>query len=167
MRPGKRGTRSSPSPGKSTAEGVAAVVVKRGSKGAIVGLPDSIMTVAPPAVVVDNATGAGDTFCGGLAAGLALGEPLLTAAMRGAATAGATLGASGSLRLLRREAIARQLFTCYEQGRTPALKPSSPVGDDSDVMQREITTIPAVIRDRLGLASQAAATAEGLHHPSR
>jgi len=57
--------------------------------------------------------------------------------------------------------IARQLFTCYEQGRTPALEQSSPVGDDSNVMQREITAIPAVIRHRLGLASQAA-TAEGL-----
>jgi ribokinase len=118
MRPGKRGTRSSPSPGKSTsssrvtkelaaivgyddstrvcaelaAEGVLAVVVKGGSKGAIVGLPDSITTVAPPAIVVDDATGAGDTFCGGLTAGLALGEPLLTAGMRGAATARAALG---------------------------------------------------------------------------
>ncbi len=144
------------------AEGVPAVVVKCGSKGAVVALPEGVTTVRPPEVVVIDATGAGDTFCGGLAAGLALGEPLLTAARRGAATAGAALGASGSLRLLRRAAIAGRLFRCYEEGRTPGIETPNPAGDDSEVMEREITTIPAVIRDRLGLATQAASTVERL-----
>ncbi len=147
------------------AEGVPAVVVKCGSKGAVVASPESLaMTVAPPDVAVVDATGAGDAFCGGLAAGLALGEPLIVAVRRAAATAGAALGASGSLRLLRRAAIAERLLTSYEQGLPPSIKPLTKAAhsDDSDVMEREITTIPAVIRDRLDLAGQAATTLERL-----
>jgi fructoselysine-6-P-deglycase FrlB-like protein/sugar/nucleoside kinase (ribokinase family) len=147
------------------AEGVPAVVVKCGEKGALVGTPGGPpVRIAPPDVAVLDATGAGDTFCGGLAAGLAIGESLVAAAWRGAATAGAALGASGSLRLLRRAGVAERLRSCYAQGKpprdTPLPKPGE--GDDSDVMEREITTIPAVIRDRLELAGQAAATVERL-----
>ena len=95
-----------------------------------------------------DATGAGDSFCGGLAAGLALGEELAVAAQRGAATAGAALGASGSLRLLRRKAVAERLRACYERGSPPRTRPLPEPGemDDSDVMEREIATIPAVVR---------------------
>jgi glucosamine--fructose-6-phosphate aminotransferase (isomerizing) len=111
-----------------------------------------------------DATGAGDTFCGGLAAGLAVGESLVVAAQRGAATAGAALGASGSLRLLRRAGVAERLRSCYAQGKLPraTLLPRPGEEDDSGVMEREITTIPAVIRDRLELAGQAATTVERL-----
>jgi glucosamine--fructose-6-phosphate aminotransferase (isomerizing) len=147
------------------AEGVPAVVVKCGEKGALVSTPGGPpVRIARPDVVVLDATGAGDTFCGGLAAGLAAGESLVVAAQRGAATAGAALGASGSLRLLRRAGVAERLRSCYAQGKLPRATPLPKPGeeDDSDVMEREITTIPAVIRDRLKLAGQAATTVERL-----
>jgi sugar/nucleoside kinase (ribokinase family)/fructoselysine-6-P-deglycase FrlB-like protein len=143
------------------AEGVPAVVVKCGERGAVVGAPGGPpVRIAAPDVAVMDATGAGDTFCGGLAAGLAIGESLLVAAQRGAATAGAALAASGSLRLLRRAGVAERLRSCYAQGKPPRPTPLPKPGeeDDSGVMQREITTIPAVIRDRLELAGQAATT---------
>jgi ribokinase len=143
-------------------EGVSAVVVKRGAEGALVAEPDHpLVVVAPPAVAVVDATGAGDAFCGGFAAGLALGDSDTVAAQRGAATAGAAIGASGSLRLLRRTENATALLNRCQEGLSPQLQ-SPTQADDSDVMEREISTIPAVIRDRLGLAAQAAATVERL-----
>ena len=147
------------------AEGVPAVVVKCGEKGALVSTPGGPpVRIAPPDVAVLDATGAGDTFCGGLAAGIAVGESLVVAAQRGAATAGAALGASGSLRLLRRAGVAERLRSRYAQGKLPRATPLPKPGeeDDSGVMEREITTIPAVIRDRLELAGQAATTVERL-----
>ncbi len=147
------------------AEGVPAVVVKCGEKGALVSTPGGPpVRIAPPKVAVLDATGAGDTFCGGLAAGIAVGESLVVAAQRGAATAGAALGASGSLRLLRRAGVAERLRSCYAQGKLPmaTLLPEPGEEDDSGVMEREITTIPAVIRDRLELAGQAVTTVERL-----
>jgi sugar/nucleoside kinase (ribokinase family)/fructoselysine-6-P-deglycase FrlB-like protein len=147
------------------AEGVPAVVVKCGEKGALVSAPGGPpVRIAPPNVAVLDATGAGDTFCGGLAAGIAVGESLAVAAQRGAATAGAALGASGSLRLLRRAGVAERLRSRYAQGKLPSatLLPEPGEQDDSVVMEREITTIPAVIRDRLELAGQAVTTVERL-----
>jgi sugar/nucleoside kinase (ribokinase family)/fructoselysine-6-P-deglycase FrlB-like protein len=146
-------------------EGVPAVVVKRGAEGTLVAVPGrSVVSIAPPDVPVVDATGAGDSFCGGFAAGLALGDSYPVAAQRGAATAGAAIGASGSLRLLRRAANAEQLFARYQEGLPPRLGSPTQEGesDDSDVMEREISTIPAVIRDRLELASQAAAIVDHL-----
>src|SRR6266699_917642 len=55
-------------------------------------------------------TGAGDSFCGGFAAGLALGEDPAGAAWRGCVTAAAAIGAAGSLRLLDRGGLARDLL---------------------------------------------------------
>jgi sugar/nucleoside kinase (ribokinase family)/fructoselysine-6-P-deglycase FrlB-like protein len=147
------------------AEGVSAVVVKCGEKGALVSTPGGPpVRIPPPDVAVLDATGAGDTFCGGLAAGLAVGESLVVAAQRGSATAGAALGASGSLGLLRRAGVAERLRSCYARGKLPraTLLPKRGEEDDSSVMEREITTIPAVIQDRLELAGQAAATIERL-----
>jgi len=145
-------------------EGVPAVVVKCGTAGAVLGTSQGrVSSIAAAEVDVMDATGAGDSFCGGLAAGLAFGEGLVVAAQRGAATAGAALGASGSLRLLRRRAVAEQLRACYERGspaRTKLPKPGE--GDDSDVMEREITTIPAVIRARLEMSVQVASAAARL-----
>ena len=148
-------------------EGVRAVVVKCGSDGALAALATvPAVRIAPPDVAVIDATGAGDAFCGGLAAGLALGDDLVAATQRGAATAGAALGASGSLRLLRpaAAAAAQRLLTTYERGESPRLtpRPKPGEGDDSDVMEREIATIPDVIRDRLALAGQAVSTVERL-----
>jgi sugar/nucleoside kinase (ribokinase family)/fructoselysine-6-P-deglycase FrlB-like protein len=147
------------------AEGVRAVVVKRGAEGTLVAVPDRpVVSVAPPEVAVVDVTGAGDAFCGGFAAGLALGDSCAVAAQRGAATAGAAIGASGSLRLLRRSENAEALFDRYQQDLSPRLESPTQAdnSDDSDVMEREISTIPAVIRDRLALAAQAAATVERL-----
>jgi sugar/nucleoside kinase (ribokinase family)/fructoselysine-6-P-deglycase FrlB-like protein len=147
-------------------EGVSAVVVKRGAAGTLVAVPDSaVVSVPAPEVAVVDETGAGDAFCGGFAAGLALGDSVTFAAQRGAATAGAAIGASGSLRLLRRAANAEQLLDRYRRGLSPRLPSPTQAGegDDSDVMEREISTIPGVIRDRLGLAKQAAATVARLH----
>ncbi len=142
-------------------EGVAAVIVKCGADGAVVGASTGRGSgVAAAQVAVVDATGAGDSFCGGLAAGLVHGEELVVAARRGAATAGAAIGASGSLRLLRRGAVAERLLAGRQPG-SPGKAAPPPVpgaSDDSDVMEREILTSPAVIRDRLELSGRAAAT---------
>lgn len=143
--------------------GVPAVVVKCGVDGAVVAASkDKVSVVAAAKVVAVDTTGAGDSFCGGLAAGLALGEDLLRAAGRGAATAGAAISATGSLRLLRRSAVAERLLATTEATSGGARSPSPVLSDDSDVMEREILTTPAVIRDRLELSGQAAATAAWL-----
>lgn len=59
------------------------VVVTRGAAGALLQRPDgtALAVPAPPTAVVDT-TGAGDTFCGVLAAALALDEPLAQALQR-------------------------------------------------------------------------------------
>src|SRR5439155_238150 len=66
------------------AAGVRCVVVKLGGDGALVARPGSPPAWVPaaPAEVVDP-TGAGDSFCGGFAAGLALGDDAGEAAGRG------------------------------------------------------------------------------------
>jgi len=142
------------------AAGVPGVVVKRGADGALVarrGEGETRLTDIPaPQVSVVDMTGAGDTFCGGLAAGLALGEDLPTAARRGAASAGAALGAVGSLRLLDRRVVAERLLVARADARgSQNGHRAAVVSDDSDVMEREIATIPAVLRDRLDLAGAA------------
>lgn len=65
--------------------------------------------VAARQVAVVDPTGAGDSFCGGLAAGFALGEDIADAVRRACATASAAIGAAGSSRLLDRAAIAHDL----------------------------------------------------------
>jgi sugar/nucleoside kinase (ribokinase family)/fructoselysine-6-P-deglycase FrlB-like protein len=91
-------------PGKAAAmlreRGVPAVVVKLGAEGALVdaeGMP-AVRTPAWPAEVAD-ATGAGDTFCGALAAALAAGQSLAEAVPRAVATAAWAVEDFGSLAL--------------------------------------------------------------------
>lgn len=114
--------------------GVTCVVVKVGGDGALVARAGEapVRVPAAPVTVVDP-TGAGDSFCGGFAAGLALGEDPVAAARRGCATAAAAIGAAGSLRLLDRGPIARDLLAGTR--------------DDYGIetMDREIATIPDVI----------------------
>ena len=120
-------------------------------------------------------TGAGDSFCGGFAAGLALGEDVIDAARRGSATAAAAIGAVGSLRLLDRVTIARDLLAGQDTagagtaGLRAGISPSlpvpvmtdrradvAPVADDAygiEVMRREIAMIPDVIAGQLADAS--------------
>src|SRR5262249_12530086 len=131
------------------AVGVPAVGVKCGEKGALVSTTGGPpVRIAAPDVAVLDATGAGDTFCGGLAAGLAVGESLLVAAQRGAATAGAALGASGSLRPLRRAGGAERLRSRHAHGKlatsTPPPKPAE--DDGSAVVRRGAPTIPPALR---------------------
>lgn len=86
--------------GAVAAAGVRSAVLKAGGAGAYL-LTDGRITRIPALDVrVADTTGAGDAFCGGLAAGLACGLPLPEAAGLGAAVAGTAITASGSLRLL-------------------------------------------------------------------
>jgi glucosamine--fructose-6-phosphate aminotransferase (isomerizing) len=126
-------------------------------------------------VAVADPTGAGDSFCGAFAAGLARGEDPAGAARRGCATAAAAIGATGSLRLLDRRELARDLLSGtaanrIQDGRTiasgspaggaaargtpagstPAARDGRPDGGyDIGVMQAEIATIPDVIAGHL------------------
>ncbi len=145
------------------AAGVTRAVTKAGGAGAYL-LEDGLITRIPALdVQVADATGAGDAFCGGLAAGLARGLPLRAAVGLGAAVAGTAITGSGSLRLLEpgldREAIAaagRRLAAASTGvgdgnagGAAPAPSPSSDSRYDIEVMRREILTIPDVISDVL------------------
>ena len=70
------------------------MLVSLGGDGALLvtGPLDAALTLPAPAVVAVDATGAGDTLDGALAAGLAEGRPLADAARR------AVIGASLSVR---------------------------------------------------------------------
>jgi sugar/nucleoside kinase (ribokinase family)/fructoselysine-6-P-deglycase FrlB-like protein len=172
-------------PGRAASEltgaGVGCVVVKLGGDGALVARPGTghVRVPAFPATVAD-ATGAGDSFCGAFAAGLALGDDPVAAARRGCATAAAAIGASGSLRLLDRRTLARDLLAGDplpgDAGRPtgagqadragPAVSGVAAVPDpavaggpgagvphdayDIDVMRKEMATIPEVIAGHLG-----------------
>ncbi|HEX9527895.1 MAG TPA: PfkB family carbohydrate kinase, partial [Streptosporangiaceae bacterium] len=84
-----------------TAAGVAVAVLKAGSAGAYL-LADGRITHVPAMdVQVADSTGAGDAFCGGLAAGIARGLSVREAVGLGAAVAGTAITGSGSLRLLQ------------------------------------------------------------------
>src|SRR5579862_1774206 len=104
-----------------TGAGVACVVVKLGSAGALVARPGSPPVQVPAErVEVIDPTGAGDSFCGGFAAGLALGEDPAEASRRGCVTAAAAIGAVGSLRLLDRGGLARDLLAGRRDGSSTA-----------------------------------------------
>ena len=116
--------------------------------------------------VVDT-TGAGDSFCGGVAAGLASGAHILTAVGLGVAVAGTAVASSGSLRLLDRDRESLQELGRLRAGLAatvvPAPPPEHPRATEAeqvpdapdgesyaiDVMHREIAMIPEVISDVL------------------
>jgi len=77
------------------------VFVTLGERGAVV-IQDGRITQVPgrPAVEVDP-TGAGDTFCGAVLAGLARRDDVLSAARAGVMLAAEMIGAIGPARLLR------------------------------------------------------------------
>jgi sugar/nucleoside kinase (ribokinase family)/fructoselysine-6-P-deglycase FrlB-like protein len=138
--------------------GLRCVVVKLGGDGVLVARPGSAPARVPAArVEVADPTGAGDSFCGGFAAGLALGEDPAEAAWRGCATAAAAIGAAGSLRLLDRAGLARDLLagrpaaTVRAAGRRGPAGTAGPDGDGYgiEIMHREIGTIPDVIAGQL------------------
>ncbi|MGN6793701.1 MAG: PfkB family carbohydrate kinase [Streptosporangiaceae bacterium] len=156
------------------AAGVGCAVVKAGSAGAYLLEGGRITHVPALEVEAVDVTGAGDAFCGGLAAGLARGLPARAAVGLGAAVAGSAITGSGSLRLLRpgldRAAIAaagERLAAASTEVRTgnvhasgaarscgprsagTAAIPSADPRYDIDVMRREIITIPDVVSDVL------------------
>jgi ribokinase len=78
--------------------GVRNVILTLGAKGALVFEENGKATVVPAfdAGPVVETTGAGDAFCGGFAAALAEGQPLLDAVRFGCATAGISVTRSGT-----------------------------------------------------------------------
>jgi sugar/nucleoside kinase (ribokinase family)/fructoselysine-6-P-deglycase FrlB-like protein len=138
--------------------GVRRAVVKAGSDGAYVLTGGDVVHVPPLEVDVVDTTGAGDSFCGGVAAGLAAGLETVDAVALGVAAAGTAIQSSGSLRLLDHDGD-----LLHELGRDLArravrLAPAVPAGVDTshddeaydiDVMRREIGMIPEVLSDVL------------------
>ncbi len=125
------------------------LVAKLGPDGCLVALPDGGLWRMPSvASSLVDPTGAGDAFCGGLAAGLAGGLDVVEAARRASASAAFAVAGSGSLRF-------------HELGSPPALPEVSrvPVPAPSDgraigVMAGEIESIPRVISDQLELLDE-------------
>ena len=144
--------------GELTAAGVKCVVVKMGGDGALVARPAMPLAHAPASkVTVADPTGAGDSFCGGFAAGLALGEDVVDAARRGCATAAAAIGAAGSLRLLDLGPVARDLLAGRgppESGKTrPGVTASSqPAGPRPAAGGSGDRATPGTAADRPGQA---------------
>ena len=81
--------------------GIGRVAVKAGSDGAYLLENGRITHIPALEVLAVDATGAGDAFCGGLAAGLARGMPTPAAVGLGCAVAATAITGSGSLRLLQ------------------------------------------------------------------
>jgi len=139
------------------AAGVGTAVVKAGSAGAFLLEAGQITHVPALNTSVADSTGAGDAFCGGMAAGLARGLSAPEAVGLGAAVAGTAITASGSLRLLEvgtdRDAIAaagRELAAAaVVLDERPAAAGHAPSGPDPrydiDVMRKEILTITDVV----------------------
>lgn len=128
-------------------QGVRAVVVKLGAEGALIdgeGLPGIERVGAYPADAVDT-TGAGDTFCGAMAAALGAGLSLPEAVRRGAATAAWAVEEFGSLALAQLDPeTARRRFADLTAGAARTGEPPA-TPYDIDVMRREIAMIPDVI----------------------
>ena len=138
------------------AQGVRSVVVKLGADGAIVAGHGAAAQVAACPVDAVDTTGAGDAFCGGLAAGLAAGDTLPEAVRRGCVAASFAVTSFGSMAL-------SSVSPDAAQERLSGLSPepsASPVGPDAPgtasggqyqirVMMDEIAMIPGVIDDHL------------------
>lgn len=127
------------------------VIVKAGADGAYVLDGARVWHVETPRVDVQDVTGAGDTFCGAVAASLAAGEPLEMAARRGCATAAVAIQTSGSMRLLDTGRDSAELADAARQLTVVpyVLEPRTRDDDayDIEVMRQEIAMIPDVMAD--------------------
>jgi sugar/nucleoside kinase (ribokinase family)/fructoselysine-6-P-deglycase FrlB-like protein len=144
--------------GELLASQVPGVVVKLGADGAIVASHDGIQQVAACAVEAVDATGAGDAFCGGLAAGLAAGDTLPEAVWRGCVSASFAVTTFGSM------ALASVSPVVAEERRAGTASPGTPevraagagapgAGPDEPygigIMMDEIAMIPNVLEGHL------------------
>lgn len=109
-----------------------AIVVKLGADGCLVADGESIERVPAVEASVVDVTGAGDAFCGGLAAGLAAGLSVTDAVRRGAESAAKAISVFGSISLA---ALVR------EGGRRSI-----------EVMRKDIETIPNVVASQIDSA---------------
>lgn len=76
------------------------VIVKAGAQGSYILGKDGILQVQATATEVKDTTGAGDAFCGGFTAGIALDLSIYDCVVMASQTAGRAIQHSGSLRLL-------------------------------------------------------------------
>jgi sugar/nucleoside kinase (ribokinase family)/fructoselysine-6-P-deglycase FrlB-like protein len=139
--------------------GVRRAVVKAGADGAYVLTGGDLVHVPALEVEAIDTTGAGDSFCGGVAAGLADGLETVDAVSLGVAAASTAIGSSGSLRLLDQNGdLLRELGgdLARRAVRLPPATPASGEGAphdgeayDIEVMRREIAMIPGVVSDVL------------------
>ncbi len=136
--------------------GLGRVVLKSGGAGAYVLDGGKVWHVPAGLAAVVDTTGAGDAFCGGLAAGLARGFGLIDATSLGAATAARAIEASGSLRLLTAgvgvteldgaaSQLSRRVQPVALPGAAAGAQPAVAAPYDLDVMRREIAMIPDVV----------------------
>jgi 6-phosphofructokinase 2 len=72
------------------------VLVTHGADGALVVTGDRRMRIKPPAMRVQSAVGAGDSFTAGLCAGLVRGQSVIEASALGMAAAAATMLTPGT-----------------------------------------------------------------------
>jgi sugar/nucleoside kinase (ribokinase family)/fructoselysine-6-P-deglycase FrlB-like protein len=137
--------------------GVPAVVVKLGAEGALVdaeGLP-TVLVPAWPAEAADT-TGAGDSFCGALAAALGAGLPLGAAVDRAVATAAWSVADFGSLALAGLDpARAAELFAAGPPGAAPGVRKAAGIPADASAEAAEMAGTPA---ETPAEAAEAAAT---------
>jgi ribokinase len=145
------------------AAGVAAVVVKLGSDGALVAGPDGVGRMAALAVEALDTTGAGDAFCGGVAAGLALGDSLPDAVRRGCVSASFAVETFGSMSLA---SVAPGDVAARWDGSAPVGPADGSRSADGayqiGVMLDEIVMIPEVIAEHLRDPRGAVQTIAGL-----
>ncbi len=152
------------------------IVIKMGEKGALV-WQRATKTLHEVAIVpgpVLDVTGAGDAFCGGLAAGLSLGDDALKAAQRGVISASYAVASFGSLSLARVEPAAAQSRLLTEPPAVLLLpvpeKDAQVAGADrgissaTEIMRQEIAMIPRLLAEQLeALAGPIASLARALH----
>jgi sugar/nucleoside kinase (ribokinase family)/fructoselysine-6-P-deglycase FrlB-like protein len=131
--------------------GVHAVVVKLGADGAYTSTAAGTSEhVEAFAVETLDTTGAGDSFCGGLAAGLAAGEPITVAVKRGCVSASFAVESFGSMSLATVDpdaAVARLTGATSAGPRLSTVQSVTSERYDIAVMMDEIGGIPEVVND--------------------
>ena len=134
--------------------GVPIVVVKLGDEGAYVATAAGVSEhVEAYAVQTLDTTGAGDSFCGGLAAGLAAGEPITSAVQRGCVSASFAVESFGSMSLATLDpdaAVARLTGSASSDASSPKTQSVTSERYDIAVMMDEIAGIPDVVHEHFG-----------------